>query len=292
MNKIVSFGDSFTFGSELENNNDGSKAWPGLIAKKLKLSYTTMSEPGCGNEAITRQIYTYFSQNPSDDVVAIVNWTWTMRWDFYITTPIKQTFERELIKKFVTEKDYNCIAGSDWPSYADICNGVASDNPAVEEEIDNFLNTYNKTDNGKWITLGPTCVPSKLDFLSSFKAQSLINIYNDFYKESLLWHRYRSLQSIFAAQQYLKNKNIKSIQTYMDYDMLNSEHQELTPSYILELQNLVKDDLGLFDYGRNFLDWARSMNYAITPSPGDHPLEQAHEHAANLYLKKVTEMFR
>jgi hypothetical protein len=138
--------------------------------------------------------------------------------------------------------------------------------------------------------LGPTCVPSKLNLLNSQKAQSLINIYNDFYKESLLWHRYRSLQSIFSAQQYLKNKNIKSIQTYMDYDMLNSEYPALSPTYIIELQNLIKGELTLFDQDKNFLDWARAMNYKVTPSPGDHPLEEAHEHASNLYLKKVMGM--
>jgi hypothetical protein len=290
MNKIVSFGDSFTFGSELENNDDGSKAWPGLIAKKLNFSYTTLADPGCGNESIARQIYTYFAENPSEDVVAIVNWTWTMRWDFYITTPIKKTIERKLVKNFIKEKEYNLMAGSDWPSYDNFCNGSISNNPAVETEINTFLNSYSKTDNGKWITLGPTCVPSKLDFLNSHNAQSLIGIYNDFYKESLLWHRYRSLQSIFAAQQYLKSKNIKSIQTYMDYDMLNSEHYELSPIYIIELQNLVRDQLTLFDQDKNFLDWARTMNYKVTPSPGDHPLEEAHKHASNLYLKKVMEM--
>jgi hypothetical protein len=290
MNKIVSFGDSFTFGSELENNDDGSKAWPGLIAEKLKISYATLAVPGCGNESIARQIYTYFSSNPGSDVIAIVNWTWPMRWDFYITTPIKRAVERKLVKNFVREKDYSSMAGSDWPTYDDFCNGVISDNPAVETEIDTFLNSLSETDNGKWITLGPTCVPSKLNFLNSQKAQSLINIYNDFYKESLLWHRYRSLQSIFAAQQYLKNKNIKSIQTYMDYDMLNSEHPALSPTYIIELQNLIKDELTLFDQDKNFLDWARVMNYKVTPSPGDHPLEEAHEHASNLYLKKVMEM--
>jgi hypothetical protein len=40
MNKrIVSFGDSFIFGSEQENNKDGSLGWPGRVAKNLNCEY-------------------------------------------------------------------------------------------------------------------------------------------------------------------------------------------------------------------------------------------------------------
>ena len=53
--KIVSFGDSFVFGSELANNLDGHQSWIGLAAKKLGVEYQTLSVPGCGNENITRR---------------------------------------------------------------------------------------------------------------------------------------------------------------------------------------------------------------------------------------------
>ena len=82
--KIVSFGDSFVFGSELSNNKDGHKSWIALAANQLGVDYETTAVPGCGNENITRQILTYFSNNPSDNVLAIINWTWGARWDFYI----------------------------------------------------------------------------------------------------------------------------------------------------------------------------------------------------------------
>jgi hypothetical protein len=35
MKKIVGFGDSFVFGSELANNTDGSKSWIAQAAKNL-----------------------------------------------------------------------------------------------------------------------------------------------------------------------------------------------------------------------------------------------------------------
>jgi len=83
--KIVSFGDSFVFGTELKDNIDGSKAWPALVAKELDIEYETLSVPGCGNENITRQIITYFSNNSCLDTLAVINWTWGARWDFYIS---------------------------------------------------------------------------------------------------------------------------------------------------------------------------------------------------------------
>jgi hypothetical protein len=84
MKKIVGFGDSFVFGSELQNNHDGSQSWIGQAAQKLGCDYLTTAVPGCGNDAIARQIYSYFSNNLVSDTLAVINWTWTNRWDFYI----------------------------------------------------------------------------------------------------------------------------------------------------------------------------------------------------------------
>jgi hypothetical protein len=82
--KIVSFGDSFVYGSEQKNNEDGSLGWPGRVAKNLGVEYQTLSWPGCGNDYIARQIYSYFSSNTADNTLAVINWTWAHRWDFYI----------------------------------------------------------------------------------------------------------------------------------------------------------------------------------------------------------------
>ena len=84
--KIVGFGDSFVFGSELADNDDGHRSWIGLSAQRLGVEYETRAVPGCGNENIARQVFTYFSNNPTDSVVAVINWTWGARWDFYMPT--------------------------------------------------------------------------------------------------------------------------------------------------------------------------------------------------------------
>lgn len=71
MKKIVSFGDSFVFGSELKNNPNGALAWPGLAANNLGVAYQTHAVPGCSNDHIARQIYSYFANNPTQDTLAV-----------------------------------------------------------------------------------------------------------------------------------------------------------------------------------------------------------------------------
>lgn len=263
--KIVSFGDSFIFGSQIPGNHDGHAAWPALVAKELTVEYQTCAEVGCGNEAIARQVFTYFSKNSHKKTLAVINWTWSMRWDFY-------------------------IAESD-----------------------------------TWVTLGPTCSPYKLyQHVAHHRAQELIAFYNQYTGVGDTWNRYRSLQAMYAVQQFLTANNIPSIQTYMDKDLflktnqgsrldhyqalkapawpeissveeidhlpdhIKQEldldyHKTIVPDYIDTLQNLVKTDLLLFE-GENFLEWSRNRGYPVTPSPRDHPLEQAHQNAAKLWI--------
>jgi hypothetical protein len=224
--KIVSFGDSFVFGSELKGNLDGSLAWIGLSARQLDVDYKTLSVPGCGNENITRQIFTYFSNNASKNTLAVINWTWGARWDFYI--------------------------------------------PGVEE----------------WITLGLTCVPSKLEkLISTQEAQRIIDFYRDYPGYSTLWDKFRTLQSMYASQQYLKSLGVPSIQTYMDYEMWDCEFH--APDYIQTLQDLTRGSMLDFE-GKNFLDWSKENKFKVT-DPGWHPLEDAHVAAKNLWVDRYAQ---
>jgi hypothetical protein len=223
MKKIVSFGDSFIFGTELKDNSDGSKAWPGLIAEELGYEYVTHAVPGCGNDHIARQIYTWFSNNSASDTLAVINWTWMSRWDFYI----------------------------------------------VENET--------------WITLGPTCVPEKLaGLVEQTQAQDLVDFYHDRANSSILWNKFRNLQTIWSVQNYLRQKGVRSVQTYMDYELLSTTWH--CPNYIAELQQLIAPELQLFD-DQNFVDWSHKHGYPVTIQ-NIHPLEQAHRAAAE-YWKDI-----
>jgi hypothetical protein len=84
--KIIGFGDSFVWGSEIDGNTGGELAWPALAAQALGADYETFAVPGCGNDLIAQQIYSYYNDHPVDNTLAIINWTWTQRWDFYIVS--------------------------------------------------------------------------------------------------------------------------------------------------------------------------------------------------------------
>jgi hypothetical protein len=270
MKKIVSFGDSFVFGNELQDNQDGNRAWPGLTANRLGCEYQTMAVSGCGNESIASQLYTYFSNNPTENTLAVINWTWCLRWDFFLPQGLWQ--------------------------------GLPQAN--------------------SWITLGSTCVPEKLkNLIGTEKAVELISFYQSNFESNQNWNIFRNLQTIYAAQCWLKKHHIQNVQTYMDVSMLKSvshnrvEHymaykdpswpvigteQELSDlplhifnevtenfqtqtqsvTYIETLRNMVAPDLKTFE-GQTFLDWSRDKEFPITELL--HPLEQAHESAADLW---------
>ena len=226
--KIVSFGDSFVFGSEQQHNNDGLLGWVGRAATNLGVEYETLSVPGCGNDHIARQVYSYFANNPVEDTLAVINWTWSNRWDFYIS--------------------------------------------ACET----------------WITLGPTCVPEKLkDLVSRTQAEDMIEFYKNRANGSILWNKFRNLQTMFAVQSYLKSKNIICIQTYMDYIMFDQEYDIHSPDYVKELQSLVRADLELFE-GENFIDWSYKKGFEVTKI-GLHPLEDAHVAASELWADRYAQ---
>jgi len=86
MNRLISFGDSFTWGTDLPDCNDHQASqltWPALLAKHLNLKYKCLAQPGSSNSSILRQILNTDIQ--SSDLV-IINWTWIDRWDFYNQT--------------------------------------------------------------------------------------------------------------------------------------------------------------------------------------------------------------
>lgn len=228
--KIVGFGDSFVFGSEQENNEDGSLGWPGRAATALGCEYQTFAQPGCGQDLIAKQVYSYFSKNPTEDTLAVINWTWISRWDFYVL------------------------------------------------------------DHNTWITLGSSCIPQLIEHLvTRTEAEDIVGFYHRRLNAGIMWNKLRSLQAIHGVQAYLREKNIKSIQTYMDYDMFDipAQFEPLTPDYIDELQKLIYPHVELFE-GQNFIDWSRKNGHTVTEY-GLHPLEDAHIAAGRLWQERYAQ---
>jgi len=92
----------------------------------------------------------------------------------------------------------------------------------------------------------------------------------------------RNLQIIHSTIQTLLEFECKFIITYMDN--LLFEQTDITTGSVRILQNQVWPFMSSFD-GKTFLEWSKDQNFAI--SDNWHPLEQAHEKAAEYWLPKV-----
>jgi len=220
MRELAAFGDSFVWGSEIKGNQNGELSWTGLAAAKLGWHYTNHAIPGCGNERIAQQVLDYFGSTQNRDVLAVINWTWPIRFDFYTVTQ------------------------------------------------------------ESWVTLGPTCVPNKLQDIAGWdQAQRIIDFYQDYLGHSTIWDKWRSLLSMYATQCYLDDLGIVSIETNMDVELFDTESH--APIYIQQLQKSVQSRMRSWQ-GGNFLEWCQARNFRIT-EPGLHPLGEAHVAAAEFW---------
>jgi hypothetical protein len=116
-----------------------------------------------------------------------------------------------------------------------------------------------------------TLMPIDTDDLATTYYKGLHTEYRD---------KLTSLMSIKLVIDTLNQKNIPFLMTYMDYLLFDSRWN-YTPA-VIDLQNYVKPYMTDFE-GQNFLDWSRSNKFEISSTL--HPLEPAHNKAAELILK-------
>ena len=95
--KLVGFGCSFTYGSELvdpvigkEHHHANTRyrnenVWLGQLAKRLDSEYDNLAEPANSNMAIAQQVANYFlhTRNPDEHIVICVAWTERTRFSWY-----------------------------------------------------------------------------------------------------------------------------------------------------------------------------------------------------------------
>jgi hypothetical protein len=101
----------------------------------------------------------------------------------------------------------------------------------------------------------------------------------DFYYKELHQEfddKIRNLSIILSAIAYLEDNDMPYIMTYMDKLMLDNSRG------IENLRTSVRKKLKTFPNDQTFLEWSRANGYP--ESEGWHPLEQAHEAAAEYWL--------
>lgn len=246
MSKIVSFGDSFIFGYEIPNNYDGSKGWPSLAANKLNVDFCCKASPGSSNSSICRRILEYYSDKNNLNDLAVINWTWSHRWSY-----------------FVNQCNWNT-----WINFGP----TKTKSPFFEfQEIEN-LHLKNTTLIEKFM-----CKKTKID---NDYQKKLEKAYIEYISDNQLFNKFNSLQSIYCATSFLLNKNIKFVQTNMDHELF--ETKWFCDGYIQELQKFISPHMNSFE-NINFLEWSKKNNFKITDQ-GWHPLQEAHDEAANYWL--------
>jgi len=105
---------------------------------------------------------------------------------------------------------------------------------------------------------------------------------------SQLCNMISSASYIVSAAEHLRSLNCPFIMTYMDYSLLKPINPNWhDPRYLEVLQKKLKEILVDFD-GKNFLDWSRKNNFAI--SKLWHPLEAAHQAAAEYWAPSVEKL--
>ena len=136
MAKIIAFGDSFTWGSDMADtvrhfeynewpeerkratpfrDTYSRSTWQALLAQDLKVDYVCLAEQGCSNQSIVRRFFENVNLIEAGDTVSL-NFTWRDRFDFYND----ETGDWETIRPSGTEDSkyyemyYRHIQSSHW----------------------------------------------------------------------------------------------------------------------------------------------------------------------------------
>jgi hypothetical protein len=117
----------------------------------------------------------------------------------------------------------------------------------------------------------PDTIRPNDDEVSSFYYKNIHTEFDD---------KFKNLLAIHSVSEYLRNNKFPFIMTYMDHLLLNVEYN--TGVVIIKLQEMIKKNLKTFPNNQTFLEWSCANNYP--ESDNWHPLEQAHEEAAKIWL--------
>lgn len=265
MTKIVSFGDSFIFGSEINGNQAGELGWPGIAAHQIGCEFESRAVPGCGNQHIAKQIIDYFAVNSAQDTLAVINWTWSVRWDILdrIGAPditlgptcdphkLQQSMELEPAEKlldfyreFVNTNAHSYVATSLQAMLAAQYFLRTRQIATVQTYMDDWMFTKN--------LFGP-----------------LVHFYNEIKEPE--WPVMIDQDTFDQLPATIQNE---VLERYAQLDI---------PPWISAMQDMVLPDLQTWQ-GMNFLDWSYAQGFEVTPDPYLHPLLSAHQAAAQYWI--------
>lgn len=137
------------------------------------------------------------------------------------------------------------------------------------DRFDYYNSNYNsKQKKSPWSTI----MPIDTDPVANTYFKQLHSEYRD---------KFTSLLCVKLVIDTLKQKSIPFVMTYMD-ELMYDQQWHVT-SAVTDLQQSTQEYMTQFE-GKNFLEWSREKQYEISETW--HPLEQAHQSAAN-YMVSV-----
>lgn len=260
MTILISGGDSFTYGNELEDCDASSNfagfskhSWSYLLSKRMGWSYGNTAWGGLSNAAIARRVLEACENlHTKERIAVVVMWSFPNRYEFRFNYDTGERYSPwHSITPWTHERDQNVIL--------DAFNNF--------NEV--ILNHYKR---------------------NQLMAQStgLADFSKMFFKhvgDSEYWETYSTLKEIVLLSQYLELKKIPYFYTCVDNTFLTNYTVKSGNSGVRNLLDQLDFDHwyknGMFE---GFYPWAQAEKF---PFGTTHPLEPAHERFCDLIFTQA-----
>jgi hypothetical protein len=263
---IIAGGDSFIYGNELadqmRDHNVSQYTFTALLAKDNE--YKCVAWPGYGNDSIARTVISA-CETALEQPVVLVSWTFPNRYEFRFNYDTGQR-----------TKNWYTITPWTIETTDNIKKEYANDDYWVDQHHQEHIKTAIKT--------------GTADFADAFYRHVGSSEY---------WEVYSSLKEIVYLQNYLKVNNIPYLFTCADNSIFYNHTINNADATISSLHNQIDcNNWFWFPAGTNpqdtcnprgFYQWAVENKYPIATT---HPLEEAHQAAAQLMQGKFNEMVK
>ena len=265
---IIAAGDSFVYGSELADctaTKASDSSFTAILTKNAGIkNYYCTAAPGLGNDSISRSVITS-CENIQQPKGVVVSWTFPGRYEFRFAYDTEQSTGNWYTITPWTIKTARSIKGE-----------FHSDDSSI---LYDHVLTVNRA-----------------------KRTGVLEFAETFYKHvgsTEYWEIYSSLKEIVYLQNYLKIKNIPYLFTCADNSLIYNYTVSQNDPSIMSLLNQI--DLSNWFWfpesvnewetknPRGFYQWAVENKYLVGTT---HPLEEAHQDAAQLIQEKFNAMVK
>lgn len=260
---VVAGGDSFVYGSELQdctNNSPSASTFTAILSKDYE--YQCVAYPGFGNDSIARTVINQCEQLDKTNLKVIVSWTFPGRYEFRFNYNTQN-------------KNSPWYTITPWTSIKNL-----------SEVTDKFVNQIDSV------------IKDHEQATRVSNETGMAEFADTFYRHvgsSECWEIYSSLKEILYLQNYLKLNRIPYLFTCAD-DSIFKNHSMNDLNINILYNQIDQSNWFWFPAGinpqdtcrpRGFYQWAIENKY---PVGATHPLELAHQDAVKLMQGKFNEM--